>query len=651
MSDQYRNKYRKYKEKYLRLKAGASTPSYTLKYFEDGAEQAQFITENRERILDLFVECFPENRPQGSAVGKSTDSSYRELLWEETISPGIGRADQCSMERDRWFFALQDTLIVGVCKLGHATARRIDVPLARQLLGPDFGPHRPFSNVVSESTLTAIPQLEEKVETETRSRDKWFENKVRGEILFIKDLLHEIRVMDTIATNDMVRPTKEEMTYLHDYLAQKEELLRVRSRYKWSPTAVELLRGESNKLYPVVESLCKDPTYKGVGSFLLDAVRQVVPNGPIYLIPESTYHKDNHAYFKGEDRCSFRDPVKYLDSNQRLVSYYTSQGFEVSDDLFVVEFCGEREEKFILFPVMSSPVATRPTSRHIPQPPATFKFFDNVEEQVKFIKRNLDQIADVFSSCYPDKNPHYPDIIRHHILDHRRDRWHFVIEDKTVVGFCIISSRPVSIVHIEGDLRLLATRVFPRGVPVYEEIPDQHFPPSDNDLFLQAWIRVNERIFNDSDRAYEAFDAGILKATGTLTFPEYYPPSVYDAVFRSNEEIFPVITVVCMRRSVEGGEDLGKILLEGVTDRMRREKRPVLYVIPESGEFKANAENFTGHTHCAIHDADGYKRSHQQLVEYYKTLGFEVLTDRYAECYEGLGAEFFLSRVMSKQVC
>lgn len=100
---------------------------------------------------------------------------------------------------------------------------------------------------------------------------------------------------------------------------------------------------------PFIEALCKDPSYKNVGSFLLNNIKHVLKSfglTRVYLIPESTRYKQIDSKYN----CGILNNDKYYESNMQLINYYKSNGFVIFEDHYMLDEC--ENKKFVFLNIM-----------------------------------------------------------------------------------------------------------------------------------------------------------------------------------------------------------------------------------------------------------------------------------------------------------
>lgn len=108
--------------------------------------------------------------------------------------------------------------------------------------------------------------------------------------------------------------------------------------------------GKSLYLYPVISGLCRkqNDKYKGVGTSLLKEIITIFENlnkkescenivRYVYLVPESVEGKGSIA----DNCCGIppQHPNEYYLSNERLIRYYQSVGFEILDKYYYIDMC------------------------------------------------------------------------------------------------------------------------------------------------------------------------------------------------------------------------------------------------------------------------------------------------------------------------
>ena len=120
--------------------------------------------------------------------------------------------------------------------------------------------------------------------------------------------------------------------------------------------------GDSLALYPVISGLCRkqNDKYKGVGTSLLKEIFTFFENkkkieegkeiGPkyLYLVPESVEGKgsisDDHCGLSQYQEDLDRSNNKYYLSNERLIRYYKSLGFEILDKYYFTDICNYNDD-------------------------------------------------------------------------------------------------------------------------------------------------------------------------------------------------------------------------------------------------------------------------------------------------------------------
>jgi len=63
----------------------------------------------------------------------------------------------------------------------------------------------------------------------------------------------------------------------------------------------------------------------------------------VYLVPGSSYGKNNYEYYIEHSYCTYQDYDKYLVSNIKLLIYYKKLGFKVSKKLYDLDKCNDSE--------------------------------------------------------------------------------------------------------------------------------------------------------------------------------------------------------------------------------------------------------------------------------------------------------------------
>lgn len=247
--------YIRYKDRYLSLKRDTNQNNYQFIYFDDINKQKKFINNNKEKMIDMMLNCSPLSIPENL---KNIDpriiyTSYLDALIEK-----------------KWFFILSnlnnDNNIIGFCYLTDNFCTKI----TKKSLINKFNPYK-------INDLSNFPEL----------------------------------------MNHMIKNVN------------------------------------NTTLSPEISSLCKDPNFKNVGSFLLDNILTYCEGKyeKVYLVPESIYYKNNFSSFIFKNMCDF-DNKKYWESNMKLINYYKSQGFQLSPNLFIIEKCNYSDNKFNVLNVM-----------------------------------------------------------------------------------------------------------------------------------------------------------------------------------------------------------------------------------------------------------------------------------------------------------
>ena len=122
-------------------------------------------------------------------------------------------------------------------------------------------------------------------------------------------------------------------------------------------------------------SLCTDPDYKKVGSFLLDKLSNYFKSigmTKLYTTVESPTFKNNYQAFAGldSDVCQLGDqppdlPIamlrpydqcvvgdQYYDANMKLIKYYETNGFKISKNLYESSHCDGLTDKYMFYNVL-----------------------------------------------------------------------------------------------------------------------------------------------------------------------------------------------------------------------------------------------------------------------------------------------------------
>lgn len=129
----YKNKYIKYKQKYLNLKSQQHnitiTPDYTFKYFDNLTEQHQYILDNKERIVALWSTCFPSNFDPKWDVYEEATEGYLKSRYRLVESTAHDR---------NWYFVLNKDLIIGLCNIEDETVVKIDPDEYKKVTGSEL---------------------------------------------------------------------------------------------------------------------------------------------------------------------------------------------------------------------------------------------------------------------------------------------------------------------------------------------------------------------------------------------------------------------------------------------------------------------------------------------------------------------------------
>jgi len=108
-----------------------------------------------------------------------------------------------------------------------------------------------------------------------------------------------------------------------------------------------------DRLFPVIFSLCKNPNYDHVGSFILSKVGKYYKKefnfSDIYLVPESAKFIN---YFDKNKMCNIINQENYTKSNQTLINYYKKNNFTILKDIFTFQSCDSRGHEAIIYNVM-----------------------------------------------------------------------------------------------------------------------------------------------------------------------------------------------------------------------------------------------------------------------------------------------------------
>ncbi|AYV82768.1 MAG: hypothetical protein Hyperionvirus2_136 [Hyperionvirus sp.] len=115
---------------------------------------------------------------------------------------------------------------------------------------------------------------------------------------------------------------------------------------------------------PVIQAICKDAGYSDVGRFLLNNIFIFLKKAGynvIYLVPESGRHKPTAEFIlcAHANRCYWAEEFgeSYRADCLKLIEYYKTFGFSISEELFVVDRCGCGKnilgEGMILYNVLS----------------------------------------------------------------------------------------------------------------------------------------------------------------------------------------------------------------------------------------------------------------------------------------------------------
>lgn len=110
---------------------------------------------------------------------------------------------------------------------------------------------------------------------------------------------------------------------------------------------IKKLKLSERNLYtidPVIYSLCKNKKFKNFGEFLFDNLFKHLQYDIIYLIPESVTFK---RQMSDNSNCQYINLDKYQQSNTKLIEYYKSMGFQIMDNLYVIDVC-EKDQVTLL---------------------------------------------------------------------------------------------------------------------------------------------------------------------------------------------------------------------------------------------------------------------------------------------------------------
>lgn len=108
-----------------------------------------------------------------------------------------------------------------------------------------------------------------------------------------------------------------------------------------------------DRLFPVIFSLCKNPNYEHVGSFILSKVGKYYKKefniSEIYLIPESSKFVN---YFDENKKCDIINQDSYFKTNQKLINYYKKNNFTILKGIFTFQLCSLDRSEAIIYNVM-----------------------------------------------------------------------------------------------------------------------------------------------------------------------------------------------------------------------------------------------------------------------------------------------------------
>jgi hypothetical protein len=130
------------------------------------------------------------------------------------------------------------------------------------------------------------------------------------------------------------------------FLSEEGYFIETNEKVKtYRPIQIKYLREKVAK-GPVIVSLCKNIKYQNVGSFLIKNLFIYLKNEEfdyVYLVPGSSYGKNNYEYYIEHSYCTYQDYDKYLVSNIKLLIYYKKLGFKVSKKLYDLDKCNDSE--------------------------------------------------------------------------------------------------------------------------------------------------------------------------------------------------------------------------------------------------------------------------------------------------------------------
>lgn len=109
------------------------------------------------------------------------------------------------------------------------------------------------------------------------------------------------------------------------------------------------------KIGPVLEALCKNNDYAGVGALLLNNIHtylKTIGKKKLYLVPESMRSKEARDGYlhSNSNNCKLLD--NYYASNMTLIKYYEKVGYSILKYVYYFDRCEDNRTKYLLYNVM-----------------------------------------------------------------------------------------------------------------------------------------------------------------------------------------------------------------------------------------------------------------------------------------------------------